>query len=363
LTGGYNGTIYTGYGNPLAGNSAWSGNSGGWITTTVVLPAAAAGQNVQFRWGCATDLGNEPGVTGWYVDTISLQDAYYVCCGDSASVSVTQIAAPSQFLLGQEGSYVLTITNAGPDLAADVEVTDTLPSEVTFVSASAGGVYSNGVIVWPVVTMPASSSSTVTFTVLADVSGFITNTAAVSTVTPAANSGSNPTINVTTVKVGPNISTQPSNVVALAGTNVVFQVGATGPGPLSYQWFFDSTNLVQNATNTQLTLSNVQPAQAGSYTVVVGNLASSITSAPVVLRVVVPPVIVAGGAAVMSGSGLSLSVNSIAGLNYTLEFKNFLTDPSWTILPASAMTGTGGVITLQDTNAPQTQRFYQVMAH
>jgi hypothetical protein len=77
--GGYNHTIATGYGNPLAGRSAWSGNSGGFVTTTVNLPAAAAGQNVQLRWRCGTD--NSTGATGWYVDTIAINDGYACCPG------------------------------------------------------------------------------------------------------------------------------------------------------------------------------------------------------------------------------------------------------------------------------------------
>ena len=59
LGGGYNTTLSGDYSNPLAGRQAWSGNSGGFITTVVNLPAAAAGQNVQFRWRGAT--GNTPG--------------------------------------------------------------------------------------------------------------------------------------------------------------------------------------------------------------------------------------------------------------------------------------------------------------
>jgi uncharacterized repeat protein (TIGR01451 family) len=57
-SGGYNATLSSGYSNPLAGRQAWSGNSGGFVTTAVNLPAVAAGQNVQLRWRCAT--GNPP---------------------------------------------------------------------------------------------------------------------------------------------------------------------------------------------------------------------------------------------------------------------------------------------------------------
>ena len=58
ISGGYNTTLSGDYSNPLGGQQAWSGTSGGFITTTVNLPATAAGQNVQLRWRCAT--GNTP---------------------------------------------------------------------------------------------------------------------------------------------------------------------------------------------------------------------------------------------------------------------------------------------------------------
>jgi PKD repeat protein/endonuclease/exonuclease/phosphatase family metal-dependent hydrolase len=59
ISGGYNATLSGDFSNPLAGQQAWSGNSGGFITTGVNLPSAAAGQNVQLRWRCAA--GNTPG--------------------------------------------------------------------------------------------------------------------------------------------------------------------------------------------------------------------------------------------------------------------------------------------------------------
>ena len=55
VAGGYTGTISTGFSNPLAGRQAWSGNSAGFITTTVNLPAAAAGQNIVLRWRMGSD--------------------------------------------------------------------------------------------------------------------------------------------------------------------------------------------------------------------------------------------------------------------------------------------------------------------
>lgn len=78
-SGGYNGTISTSFGNPLAGRPAWTGNSGGFVTTSIALPASAAGGNIQLRWR----LGNDSSVsaTGWYVDSISITDGFNCCTG------------------------------------------------------------------------------------------------------------------------------------------------------------------------------------------------------------------------------------------------------------------------------------------
>ena len=79
VANGYSQTISTFYGNPLSGRQAWSGSSGGFVTSVVNLPASAAGQSVQLRWHFGSD--NSFGVVGWYVDTISIQDGYACCTG------------------------------------------------------------------------------------------------------------------------------------------------------------------------------------------------------------------------------------------------------------------------------------------
>jgi hypothetical protein len=68
--------------NPLANRPCWGGNSGGFVTTVVDLPAAAAGENIQLKWRLATDTGNAYGSVGWWIDTISINDGgSYTCCG------------------------------------------------------------------------------------------------------------------------------------------------------------------------------------------------------------------------------------------------------------------------------------------
>jgi hypothetical protein len=79
VTNGYNQKISTYSENPLAGRSAWSGNSEGFITTTANLPPAAAGGNIQLRWRFGSD--NSYGIVGWYVDNVMVSEPGYACTG------------------------------------------------------------------------------------------------------------------------------------------------------------------------------------------------------------------------------------------------------------------------------------------
>ena len=89
---------------------------------------------------------------------------------------------------------------------------------------------------------------------------------------------------------GLSITTQPQSQSVAPGSNALFTAAAAGTAPLGYQWWFNGT-AIAGATNTNLALLNVQPANGGSYTVVVTNATAAITSAVAVLTVVLPPVI------------------------------------------------------------------------
>lgn len=68
--GGYNGSISVNFGNPIGGRQAWTGNTAGWVTTTVDLPAAANGQSIVLRWRRATD-SSVSGI-GAFIDGITI---------------------------------------------------------------------------------------------------------------------------------------------------------------------------------------------------------------------------------------------------------------------------------------------------
>ena len=82
------------------------------------------------------------------------------------------------------------------------------------------------------------------------------------------------------------ITTAPqSQTVAIGGT-ATLSVTATGTAPLAYQWKMNGANIT-GAKSATLALPNVQPANAGIYTVTItsGTSTSGTTSPPVVLGV------------------------------------------------------------------------------
>ncbi len=152
VSGGYNSIIDTAYSNPLAGRQAWSGNSGGYITTTVNLPAAASGQTIQLRWRCGSDDSN--GSTGWRIDTISINAQACLCCN---STSNTPPSLPAQANRTVAALATLTVTNTATD-------SDLPPQTITYqllLPPAGAAVNSSGVITWTPTAGQASSTNTI----------------------------------------------------------------------------------------------------------------------------------------------------------------------------------------------------------
>ncbi len=84
----------------------------------------------------------------------------------------------------------------------------------------------------------------------------------------------------------PVVIVPPRSTSAEPGETIQLSVAASGTAPLSYLWRFGESDL-PTATSTSLSLTNVQPGQAGEYRVVVTNDYGSVTS--VVALISVPP--------------------------------------------------------------------------
>ena len=89
-------------------------------------------------------------------------------------------------------SYVLTVTNNGPDTATSVVVTDVIPTNTTFVSATAGCVEAAGTVTCTVASLASSTSTAFTINLTAGSTGTeIVNTASVAGVESDPNATNN----------------------------------------------------------------------------------------------------------------------------------------------------------------------------
>ena len=105
-----------------------------------------------------------------------------VVSATSIDLSLTKTASPNPAQQGQALSYRLVVVNNGPATATNITVSDTLPTGVTFNSASAsqGNCNGTGPVNCSVGTLANGSSAIVTIVVTPSTPGQITNSATVS---------------------------------------------------------------------------------------------------------------------------------------------------------------------------------------
>ncbi len=156
------------------------------------------------------------------------------------------------------------------------------------------------------------------------------------------------TVTITVMPDVPVIIQAPTSRTNNAGTTTVFNAAALGTLPLSYQWFWNETNRlddagkVSGAHSATLTISNVLGGDAGSYVVVVSNAYGSVTSAPPAVLTVIDPVII----------GQPVSQNSVAGATAAFSVATAGTAPSYQWLKNGvAISGaTGTTLNLPNVN-------------
>ena len=130
-----------------------------------------------------------------------------------------------------------------------------------------------------------------------------------------------------TAASSPVITQQPQDQSVAAGNPASFSVTATGTG-LTYQWR-KGVNNISGATSPGYSIASTVPADAGTYSVIVGNSGGSETSSNAILTVTSPnqpPV----------ATITTPVVNATYGGGQTIQFSGMATDPEQGNLSASA---------------------------
>jgi hypothetical protein len=126
---------------------------------------------------------------------------------------------------------------------------------------------------------------------------------------------------VLVISGAPVILTQPLDALVAESGTALFSVSAEGfPNP-EYQWYFNDTNALSGETGAILTLSNVQPAQAGMYSVTVSNSAGMVTSTRAHLTIVGSPLITTQPQGITNFQGQSVTFTVVATGSAPLSYQ------------------------------------------
>lgn len=116
----------------------------------------------------------------------------------------------------------------------------------------------------------------------------------------------------------PTIAAQPQDQAVKMGSNVTFSVSASGFPPPSYHWRFNN-QAISGANTASFVRSNVQPADAGNYSVIVSNSVGQLVSSNAALTVLPLAALWLQKLAALPDGRISLVVTGEPGYPFWLE--------------------------------------------
>ena len=331
------------------------------VTTNVTLVVAATGTApLRYQWQFnGTNLANAGNISGVTTNALKISSAQLTNGGDytvivtnfggAVTSSVATLTVASFPVILSQPTNTMTFVGATANLR--VSAVGTVPLHYQWQKDGAnlvnGGQVSGATTVLLAIANAQTNNNGTYTVIITNSAGSVTSSNAVLTVT----------------NIPPIITVQPTNQTAGVGSNVVLAVTAKGTAPLGYQWQVDGTDLadggqIAGATSNVLSISSVQMTNSGTYTVIVTNIAGSVTSSNAVLTVgplgFANIVATGDGSFVLSGNG-----GRINGIYYVLSATD-LTLPltNWTSMATNQFDGFGDFIFTNSaqTNAPQ--QFY-----
>jgi uncharacterized repeat protein (TIGR01451 family) len=178
----------------------------------------------------------------------------------NADLGISLDASPDSAPVSSNFSFTITVTNRGPASAANVIITNILPSALSVVSVQppAGAIVSQigSVITCNLGTMNTNSSATLMIVAEANVDGVYTNTASVDSTTLDVNAANNSAnVAITIIPISDlGISQNASPGSAPVSSNFTFTITATNRGPSSA-----ANVIITNILPSALSVVSVQP--------------------------------------------------------------------------------------------------------
>ena len=155
----------------------------------------------------------------------------------------------------------------------------------------------------------------------------------------------------------PAIAAQPQGQSVSPGGNATFTVNALGAVPMAFQWRFNGAN-ISGATNATYARINAQFGDAGSYSVLITNVAGSVASSNAILAVTAPrPVI--QSIAFIGTQSVRITWSAVSNATYQLQSSTNLLPNNWAGLGAP-VTATASTASATNGVAGVQRQFYRV---
>ena len=114
-----------------------------------------------------------------------------------------------------------------------------------------------------------------------------------------------------------------------------------------------TTNIVVTFTPTNTVTASGMDTCQGNTVTAAANCQGPVSDKPVPMFI---------GAPTLTAGLLNLPFPTVIGKSYTVQYKNKLSDPTWTDLPGMPVSGTGGTLVITDPGAAgQPTRYYRIM--
>ena len=202
-------------------------------TATITIVASVGG-------GATGSITNTATVTSTETDTNSANNSasQSTTITPSINLGITKTDLADPVVAGNNVTYTITVTNTGPSAATGVTVTDVLPANLTFVSATPSqGTATNasGTITGAIGNLASGANATITVvaTVAGNFSGTLTNTATVTGTETDSDTTNNSATQTTTVnkQVDLRVTHTDSPDPVVAGNQLTYTIVVTNDGP------------------------------------------------------------------------------------------------------------------------------------
>ena len=220
-------------------------------TITCTTPSLAVGTPVSFtlvarlRAAATGTVGNTATASTTSIDPFPANNTASASSTitTSADLGVTK-SGPASVTAGTNATYTVTVVNNGPSDAVSVTLTDVLPANTTFVSATqtSGPTFTcttpaagaSGTISCSIASFPNTSTAVFSFVLRsgAGATGNVANTATVSATTPDPNNANNSNTATPPITASGDLAIAKSGPPSVAaGQNVSYTITATNNGP------------------------------------------------------------------------------------------------------------------------------------